>query len=88
MKELLVAFITQKLKQEFESLKEGRFEDKKLYGYIKRAIDDLKKTPLSGIKIPKNLWPKEYIRHYKIKKTSAYHTLKSMVCNGHSFLGC
>lgn len=72
MKELFVAFISQKLKDEFESLKDGRFEDKKLYSYIQRAIDDLKKTPLSGIKIPKNLWPKEYIQQYKINNLWKY----------------
>jgi len=54
-KEIFVAFISQKLKEEFNSLKEGRFEDKKLYEFIQRAINDLKKNPMSGLKIPKKL---------------------------------
>ena len=72
MKEVLIAFISQQLKQEFESLKTGRFEDKKLYDYIKRAIDDLRKNHLSGLKVPKQLWPKEYIQKYKITSLWKY----------------
>ena len=33
-KEIHVAFITQKLKEQFESLKEEKFEDKELYKFI------------------------------------------------------
>lgn len=59
-----VAFVSQKLKHEFDTLKEGRFEDKELYKFINRAIDDLKQNPLCGIKIPKKLWPNEYVKRY------------------------
>ena len=71
-KEIYVAFISEKLKEEFESLKEGKFEDKELYRFIIRAIDDLKKNPSCGIKIQKKLWPKEYIRNYKITNLWKY----------------
>ena len=54
MKEIFVAFISKKLKHDFELLKEGKFEDKQLYGYIDRAMDDLKKNPACGTKIQKN----------------------------------
>ena len=33
-KQMYVAFITPQLKEEFDSLKEGKFEDKKLYEFI------------------------------------------------------
>ncbi len=33
-KNISVAFITQKIKLEWESLKEGKFEDKQLYKFI------------------------------------------------------
>ena len=66
MKEIFVAFISEKIKKEFESLKEGKFEDKKLYELICKVIGDLKKNPSYGVKIPKKLWPKEYIRNYSI----------------------
>ena len=55
MKEISVAFISEKIKEQFEKLKQGKFEDKQLYHFIQRAIDDLKQNPFSGIKIPKKL---------------------------------
>lgn len=61
-KEISVAFITTKIKLEWEDLKEGKFEDKQLYQFIDRAIDDLKTNPFCGIKIAKHLWPKEYVQ--------------------------
>jgi Txe/YoeB family toxin of Txe-Axe toxin-antitoxin module len=72
MKENFVAFISEKIKKEFNSLSEGKFEDKKLYKYILRAIDDLKQNPLSGTKIPKELWPEKYIQDYKITNLWKY----------------
>jgi Txe/YoeB family toxin of Txe-Axe toxin-antitoxin module len=72
MKAHSVAFISGKLKEEFNTLKEGRFQDKQLYSYINRAMDDLVKDPLSGTKIPKKLWPKDYIKHYKITNLWKY----------------
>jgi hypothetical protein len=40
------------------------FTNKKLFEYIERAIEDLKHNPFSGIKIQKDIWPKEYIEKY------------------------
>lgn len=57
-----VIFASEKLENDFENLKEGKFEDKELYRFIKRAIDDLKKDSACGARIPKRLWPKEYIK--------------------------
>ncbi|HLD72268.1 MAG TPA: hypothetical protein VJA23_01665 [Candidatus Nanoarchaeia archaeon] len=54
-KEISVAFITPKIKQEWVALKEGKFEDKQLYKFIDRAIDDLKLNPTCGLKIAKHL---------------------------------
>ena len=71
-KEISVAFISKKLKEEFESLKEGKFEDKQLYKFIDRAIDDIKQNPTCGIKIPKKLWPKIYIQKYEITNLWKY----------------
>jgi len=72
MKEINVAFISHKIKQEFEDLKSGKFEDKRLYGFILRAINDLKKNPITGTKVPKKLWPKEYITNYRITNLWKY----------------
>ena len=57
-KPIYVAFASPKLENNFEKLKHGKFEDKQLYNFIQRAIADLKKNPMCGVKIPKKLWDK------------------------------
>lgn len=71
-KEISVAFITLKLKNEFESLKKSKFEDKQLHKFIERAIEDLKQNQTGGTKIPKKLWPKSYIQKYQISNLWKY----------------
>ena len=71
-KQINVAFISKKLKLQLESLKQGKFEDKQLYKFINRALDDLKKDPTSGTKIQKKLWPNDYIRKYEITNLWKY----------------
>ncbi len=66
MKNISVAFISEKLKNEFEELKEGKFENIELYKSINKILDILKINPTSGIKIPQKLWPKEYMQAYEI----------------------
>ncbi len=53
-----VTFIDKQTEDSFEKLKEGKFEDKKLYGFIERTISDLKKDPSSGAKIEKTICSK------------------------------
>lgn len=71
-KQIFVSFISAKLKQEFDSLKEGKFEDKQLYQFIDRALDDLKMNPMCGIKIQKKQWPREYVQKYGITNLWKY----------------
>jgi Txe/YoeB family toxin of Txe-Axe toxin-antitoxin module len=71
-KPIYVAFASPKLEHDFEMLKEGKYEDKQLYKFIERAIDDLKKNPLCGVKIPKKLWPRGYIKKYQINNLWKY----------------
>jgi hypothetical protein len=71
-KPLYVTFVEKKLENDFEALKEGRFEDKQLYDFINRAIQDLKKNPTCCTKIQKNLWPKEYMKKYEITNLWKY----------------
>ena len=66
-----VAFISEKLKKDYECLREGRFEDKKLYDFITRAISDLKLDHTSGTKIQKKLWPAFY-KPYQITNLWKY----------------
>jgi Txe/YoeB family toxin of Txe-Axe toxin-antitoxin module len=71
-KPIYVTFGEKKIEDEFEALKEGKFEDKQLYNFINRAIQDLKKNPTCGTKIPKDLWPKEYIKKYGVTNLWKY----------------
>lgn len=61
-----VAFINKELEKSYDVLKAGDFEDKELYKFITRAKEDLLKEPLSGVRVPSRLIPKEYIKHYGI----------------------
>ena len=71
-KEKFVTFIDKQTEDSFEKLRLGKFEDKRLYEFIERAILDLKKDSASGIKIEKRLWPKEYITKYGITNLWKY----------------
>ena len=71
-KPIYVTFGEKKIENEFEILKEGKFEDKQLYEFIDRAIKDLKSSPTCGTKIPKKLWPKEYIKKFGITNLWKY----------------
>jgi len=69
---IAVVFADEKLEDDFEKLKNGTSEEKRLYKFISRAIEDLKKDPTCGIKIPKDRWPKTYVRTYKITNLWKY----------------
>lgn len=68
-----VAFIDKKLKKTFNKLEKGKSENKELYLFIDRAMDDLKTNPACGIQIPSKLIPKEYIKKYKINNLWKYN---------------
>ncbi len=67
-----VVFVDKKLQRDFEKLKHGKTEDRELYDFIDRATDDLKEKPMCGIKIPRKLWPKGYIKKYGIDNLWKY----------------
>ena len=67
-----VAFADALLKKAFEELEKGKYEEQQLAAFLKRAIDDLKNNPFCGVKIPSNLWPKEYVRKYNIDNLRKY----------------
>ena len=71
-KPIYVAFASPKLENVFNNLKDGKFKDKQLYHFIERAIRDLKQNPVCGIKIPRRLWPKIYVKKYKITNLWKY----------------
>lgn len=67
-----VAFADESIKASYEKLAKGKYEDKKLHELISRALDDLKENPVVGIKIPKAIWPSEYLRKYGIDNLWKY----------------
>ena len=71
-KPIYVTFGEKKIEREFEILKKGKFQDKQLYEFISRAINDIKLNPPCGIKIPKRLWPKTYIDKYNLANLWKY----------------
>ncbi len=72
-KEIRVGFADEKVQQAFQELKEGKGAEQKLCGFLERAFDDLKKDPFCGVKIPKKLWPKDYVKKYAIDNLWKYN---------------
>lgn len=67
-----VVFADEKVQEAFDLLKKGKSEDLELSRFLERAFDDLKADPFIGIKIPKALWPAEYVRKYGISNLWKY----------------
>ena len=73
MKEITVVFVSKILKEDYENLNAGKFEDKELYLSMGKAIFELKHNPFVGIKIQKKLWPKMHIKKYQITNLYKYN---------------
>jgi len=71
-REKFVTFTDDATKEAFDNLKEGKFEDKQLYNFINRALDDMKENPFVGMHIPSKQWPREYVQKYKINNLWKY----------------
>jgi len=71
----LRGFADSRIRDAYFALKEGKGAEPKLYEFLSRAFDDLKKDPFCGIKIPKKLWPKDYIKKYEIDNLWKYDLL-------------
>ena len=67
-----IKFAEEKLKESLEKLKESKTEDKKLYEWINRALDDLEENAFCGIQVAKRLIPKVYIQKYEIDNLWKY----------------
>lgn len=67
-----VHFCDKKLKATFERLKDSKVEDKILYKWIVRAIDDLSENAFCGIQVQKRQVPKLYINKYGIDNLWKY----------------
>ena len=77
-----VGFADEKTKEAYLKLKEGKFEEKQLFDFLNRAIDDLKNNPLCGIRIHSNLIPKEYVQNYGVNNLpNAWRVLYTLIGN-------
>jgi len=61
-----IKYAEERVKSSFEELKNSKTEDKNLYKWINRAMDDLEDNAFCGIQIQKKLIPKVYIKKYGI----------------------
>jgi len=68
-----VVFVDKKTEDSFDALEEGKFEDRKLHKFIERAIQDLKRDPTIGTRVPKRLIPKEYSQKFSINNLWKYN---------------
>lgn len=67
-----IKFAEVKLKNELENLRNSKTEDKKLYDWINRALDDIEENAFCSIQVPKKLIPKIYIDKYGIDNLWKY----------------
>lgn len=71
-REKFVAFANESLREAFDTLKSGRFEDKQMCEFLNRAFDDLKKDPFIGVKVQRNDWPRIYVQKHGIDNLRKY----------------
>lgn len=71
--ECKVVFVDQKLKSNFESLKDS---DPRLYKEINRALVEVSKNVFFGRAVKKDLIPKNFIKKYKIDNLWIYNLRK------------
>jgi len=67
-----VLVVDEQLKKSFFALEHGKNEEKELFSFINRAMDDLKKDCFCGIRIQNNHWPKKYVQKYGINSLYKY----------------
>ena len=68
-----VKFSDAKLLEAYAKLKFGRTEDKNLSKSIEDAMKELLANPLSGVRIPNQVWPKKYVIYYGINNLWKYN---------------
>jgi mRNA-degrading endonuclease RelE of RelBE toxin-antitoxin system len=68
-----VVFQNKKIFSAYKKLEKGDNLNKKLYKWISRAVDDLKKDAFSGILISEKQVPKSYKKIFKDKRMWKYN---------------
>lgn len=65
-----IQFADEKLRQLFEKMKENEPE---AYEWLVKAFTEIEKNAFCGIRIPKRLIPKEYLRKYGVHNLWKYN---------------
>lgn len=74
LKEPTIYFIDVSVEKLYSDFKNStRFEDRKLYSNLEKAIKKIQEDPCCGVKVPKYLWPKEYSKNYEISNLWKYN---------------
>ena len=68
-----IKYANEKLKDDLKRLRDSNFEDKKLYKWINRAMDDLEENAFCGIQVSKKLIPDVYMKKYNIDNLWKYN---------------
>jgi len=68
----IIRYADEKLKITLNRLKDSKTEDKKLYEWINKTLDNLEENAFCGIQIPKRLILKVYIEKYGISNLWKY----------------
>jgi Txe/YoeB family toxin of Txe-Axe toxin-antitoxin module len=71
-RKISIGFADCDVEKAFEELKKGKFEDRRLLGWLEAAIKELRRDPLCGVRIPSKLWPAIYIKKYGIDNLRKY----------------
>lgn len=58
-----IKFGDMQIKKAYKELDSGRFQEKRLKGWLDRAFEELERNAFCGIQIPKRLIPRKY--HFK-----------------------
>lgn len=61
-----VYFVDEKRFALYQALKQGRLEERSLADGIDRLVDRLRQDVECGVKVPRSLWPVEYVQAYGI----------------------
>lgn len=67
-----IKFAEERIKKALTKLKASKTEDKNLYKWINRALDDIEENAFCSVQVPKKLIPKEYIQKYNIDNLWKY----------------
>jgi hypothetical protein len=65
-KSFRVVFTDVSLEEDLVRLESGSFEERRMTGWIRKAISRLSENPKVGIKVPSKYWPEAYIQKYQI----------------------